>query len=75
MAKKRSNVEGWSQSPNWFETFLELPNGIPSQDTFNRVIARLDEIEFRTCFLHWINAASELIGGQVIAKDGKVLRR
>lgn len=60
---------------NWFETFLELPNGIPSHDTFNRVFARLDPIEFRTCFLNWINAVSELIGGQVIAIDGKVLRR
>ncbi|MBN1453481.1 MAG: ISAs1 family transposase [Anaerolineales bacterium] len=60
---------------DWFKTFLELPNGIPSHDTFNRVFARLDPLEFRTCFLNWINAASELIGGQVIALDGKVLRR
>ena len=60
---------------DWFESFLELPNGIPSHDTFNRVFARLDPVEFRTCFLNWIKAASELIGGQVIAIDGKVLRR
>jgi predicted transposase YbfD/YdcC len=60
---------------DWFERFLELPNGIPSHDTFNRVFARLDPVEFRTCFLNWIKAASELIGGQVIAIDGKVLRR
>jgi predicted transposase YbfD/YdcC len=59
----------------WFETFLELPNGIPSHDTFNRVFARIDPIEFRTCFIDWVSAASELIGGQVIAMDGKVLRR
>jgi len=39
------------------------------------VFARLDPVEFHTCFLSWINAASELIGGQVIALDGKVLRR
>lgn len=60
---------------DWFKTFLELPNGIPSHDTFNRVFARLDPLEFRTCFLNWIKAGSELIGGQVIAIDGKVLRR
>lgn len=60
---------------DWFESFLELPNGIPSHDTFNRVFARLDPVEFRACFLNWIKAASELIGGQVIAIDGKVLRR
>jgi predicted transposase YbfD/YdcC len=59
----------------WFETFLELSNGIPSHDTFNRVFARLDPVEFRTCFMNWINAASELIGGQVIAIDGKIVRR
>ena len=59
----------------WFETFLELPNGIPSHDTFNRVFARLDPVEFRTCFIGWVSVASELIGGQVIAMDGKVLRR
>ena len=59
----------------WFETFLELPNGIPSHDTFNRVFARIDPIEFRTCFMSWVSVASELIGGQVIAMDGKVLRR
>ena len=59
----------------WFETFLELPNGIPSHDTFNRVFARLDPVQFRTCFINWISAASEIMGGQVIAIDGKVLRR
>lgn len=60
---------------DWFESFLELPNGIPSHDTFNRVFARLDPVEFRSCFLNWIKAASALIGAQVIAIDGKVLRR
>lgn len=59
----------------WFETFLELPNGIPSHDTFNRVFARLDPVEFRTCFIGWVSVASKLISGQVIAMDGKVLRR
>jgi len=59
----------------WFQKFLELPNGIPSHDIFNRVFNRLDPEQFRHCFIHWINAVSELIGGQVIAIDGKVLRR
>jgi len=58
----------------WFGTFLELPNGIPSHDTFNRVFGRLNPDEFRSSFMAWISAASELIGGQVIALDGKVLR-
>jgi predicted transposase YbfD/YdcC len=59
----------------WFQKFLELPNGIPSHDTFNRVFARLDSQEFRKGFMRWMNAFSEIIGGQVIAIDGKVLRR
>jgi predicted transposase YbfD/YdcC len=59
----------------WFKTFLELPNGIPSHDTFNRVFARLDPQQFRTCFTRWISATRTVIGGQVIAIDGKVLRR
>lgn len=60
---------------DWFKTFLELPNGIPSHDTFNRVFARLDPHEFRNGFMSWVSAVSEVIGGQVIAIDGKVLRR
>jgi predicted transposase YbfD/YdcC len=59
----------------WFQTFLELPNGIPSHDTFTRVFARLDPEQFQACFIGWISAVSEVIGGQVIAIDGKVLRR
>jgi predicted transposase YbfD/YdcC len=59
----------------WFKTFLELPNGIPSHDTFNRLFARLNPEQFRACFINWITAVSEIIDTQVIAIDGKVLRR
>jgi predicted transposase YbfD/YdcC len=59
----------------WFRAFLELPNGIPSHDTFNRVFNRLDPEQFQSCFISWIRAASQIIDGQVIAIDGKVLRR
>jgi predicted transposase YbfD/YdcC len=59
----------------WFQTFLDLPNGIPSHDTFTRVFARLDPEQFQACFLRWMKAVREVIGGQVIAMDGKVLRR
>ena len=55
----------------WFATFLDLANGIPSHDTFWRVFRVLDPDQFQTCFLNWIRAASPLIGGQVIAIDGK----
>ena len=75
-ADKWEDVEEFGKAKaNWFRTFLALPNGIPSHDTFNRVFNRLDPKEFQTSFLNWVNVASELIGGQVIAIDGKVLRR
>lgn len=59
----------------WFKTFLELPNGIPSHDTFNRVFARLDPEQFQACFIRWMMGVSQVIGGQVIAIDGKYVRR
>lgn len=58
----------------WFRTFLELPNGIPSHDTFTRVFARLDPEAFRQRFLEWVQTVSRITGGQVIAIDGKKLR-
>jgi predicted transposase YbfD/YdcC len=59
----------------WLQTFLELPNGIPSHDTFGRVFARLDPDEFEAAFVNWVQAVSQHTGGQVIAIDGKRLRR
>jgi predicted transposase YbfD/YdcC len=59
----------------WFQTFLELPNGIPSHDTFTRVFARLDPQQFEASFISWMGTITEVLGGQVIAIDGKVLRR
>jgi len=58
----------------WLQTFLELPNGIPSHDTFGRVFSRLNPEQFQQCFLAWIQAVSEVTDGQVIAIDGKVSR-
>lgn len=65
---------GWAKL-DWFKTFLELPNGIPSHDTFGRVFSRLDAEQFQTCFLEWIQAAYEVTQGQIVPIDGKNLRR
>ena len=57
----------------WLRTFLELPNGIPSHDTFSRVFALIDPEAFAHCFSAWMQAVHERIGG-VVAIDGKTLR-
>ena len=58
----------------WLKQFLQLPNGIPSHDTFSRVFARIDTQEFQQCFLKWIESISQLTEGEIIAIDGKTLR-
>src|SRR5260370_40523322 len=58
---------------DWLGTFLELPNGIPSHDTFRRLFERLDPAEFQKGFLGWIEALHEATEGQGIAIDGKSL--
>jgi predicted transposase YbfD/YdcC len=59
----------------WLKQFLRLPNGIPSHDPFARVLARLKPEELQRCFLNWMGAVSELTHGEVVAIDGKTLRR
>ena len=55
--------------------YLDLPNGIPSHDTFGRVFARLDAEQFENCFIDWVRAVSDVVEGQIVAIDGKTIRR
>jgi predicted transposase YbfD/YdcC len=59
----------------WLRGFLPLPGGIPAHDTFGRVFARLDPVEFRACFLAWVQAVLGDGPRGVVAVDGKTLRR
>lgn len=59
---------------DWLKTFLELPNGIPSHDTFGRVFALLDSEKFEACFCAWIDSLSIDIVNEIISIDGKTLR-
>lgn len=59
----------------WFGTFLDLPHGVPCQDTFERVFARLDPDAFERCFMSWTAALADSSGGKLVAIDGKRIRR
>ena len=59
---------------HWFARFLDLSNGIPSDDTLARVLARLDPGAFERCLLSWIQAVQEATEKRLIAIDGKTLR-
>ena len=58
----------------WLSSFLELPNGIPSHDTFNRFFAALDADVFETCFLSWIKSIHQRTHGEIVSIDGKTMR-
>jgi predicted transposase YbfD/YdcC len=74
-------AEGWvdvelfgkSKQP-WLATFLELPNGIPSHDTFGRVFSMIDAKQFQLAFIEWVWAVNQLMGRQIVNLDGKCLR-
>jgi len=58
----------------WLARFLDLANGIPCEDTFRRVLARLDPGAFEKCLLSWMQAVQETTTNRLIAIDGKTLR-
>lgn len=60
---------------DWLEQFLELKHGVPSHDTFGRVFARIDTDQFQLCFASWVQAVFQVTEGQVVAIDGKTVRR
>jgi predicted transposase YbfD/YdcC len=75
-----SGCEDWNDiemygetKEDWLRTFLELPGGIPSHDTFNRVFAALDPVELQNCFMKWVQSVAEISNGQVVSIDGKRL--
>jgi predicted transposase YbfD/YdcC len=58
----------------WLQTFLTLPHGIPSHDTFGRVFARLNPQRFQECFLSWTRAVAQFTQGTLISLDGKTVK-
>jgi predicted transposase YbfD/YdcC len=75
-------ADGWAEvelfarsKKAWFKTFLDLPGGIPSHDTFGRVFAALDPDAFERRFTAWVDSLAQASGGRLIAIDGKSIRR
>jgi predicted transposase YbfD/YdcC len=75
-----SGAESWNDisdygedKQEWLKTFLTLPSGIPSHDTFNRVFAALDPEEMERGFVAWVSSIAKLTAGEVVAIDGKTL--
>lgn len=71
---KQVAIYGRTQA-DWFKTFLKLPNGIPSKDTFRRVFARIKPSAFERCFRSWTQVLVDALDIKHIAIDGKTLRR
>jgi len=74
-------ADGWTEicefaeaKLEWLQTFLELPHGIPSHDTFGRIFSLLDSGKFEECFLAWIKSLSIDLQNEIISIDGKSLR-
>src|SRR3990167_7099288 len=76
-----AGAEGWEEiedfaadHQDWFSNFLELPNGIPSHDTFSRVFSLLKPSALQEATLEWLNQAKKLLPETIIPIDGKTLR-
>ena len=69
------NMETYAKAKEEFlRTFLDLPKGIPSDDTFNRVFSSIDSEQFETCFVDWVSRLANLTDGEIIPIDGKTIR-
>ena len=76
-----AGAQGWEDMENygiakqeWLSEFLELPHGIPSDDTFRRVFERIDPESLQKCLEKWVNSIMNSIQGEIIPIDGKTLR-
>ncbi len=73
-AESWNDMEDYGQAKlEWLKTFLTLPSGIPSHDTFNRVFAALDPDELEKGFVAWVSSIAKLTAGEVVSIDGKAL--
>jgi len=75
-AENWAEVARWGRAKQrWLGTFLKLPHGVASRDTFGRLFARLDPAAFERCFVCWATSLAESSAGKLVAIDGKTIRR
>jgi len=81
IASVLSGAETWNdmemygkQKQEWLSSFLSLPNGIPTHDTFNRLFAALEPKEFESRFISWVQSINKQFEGEVVGVDGKTMR-
>lgn len=67
-------VEFAEASEEWLRKYFELPNGIPSYDTFNRIFSQINPKQFQECFNELMKELANLINGEIVSIDGKKLR-
>lgn len=74
-ADKWEDVEVFGNAKiSWLKRYLELPHGIPSHDTFNRVFCAISPEEFNSCFLNWVQAVHPILDEEIVNVDGKTVR-
>jgi predicted transposase YbfD/YdcC len=70
------SIARWARmKKDWLATFLDMSAGVPSHDRFNAILGAIKPAEFEKCLLGWITALHDVTNGQVVAIDGKTLRR
>jgi predicted transposase YbfD/YdcC len=76
-----AKCDGWEEIADYgvekegfFKRFLDLPNGIPSHDTFNRLFSNLHPVAWQSCFMQWMGSMSQLSAEKLVNIDGKTLR-
>ena len=65
---------GGKSKLDWLRRYIPLERGIPSHDTFGRIFAALDPLEFETCFVRWMRGLCPVLADEVVAIDGKTMR-
>lgn len=71
-AEDWNDIEFYGQEKEeWRKTILEIPFGIPSHDTFNRMFSLIDSSELQNCFISWVQSIAKISEGQIMSIDGK----